>query len=77
VFLRTLVCLFDYFVYCTSMHSYICIVASHIGTLAETCEGCGVGANPKMELVDPSRRQKDRTSARLEDARQASSSDIL
>jgi hypothetical protein len=30
--------------YCTSMHSYICIVAPYIGTLAETCEGCGVGA---------------------------------
>jgi hypothetical protein len=77
VFLRTLVCLFDYFVYCTSMHSYICIVAPHLGTLDEAREGPDVELNPKMELVDPSRRQKDRTSARLEDARQASSSDIL
>jgi hypothetical protein len=43
----TLVCLHDYFVYCTSMHSYICIVAPHLGTLAERCEGCGVGAKPE------------------------------
>jgi hypothetical protein len=53
---RTLVCLFDYFVYCTSMHSHICIVASHLGTLAETREGPDVEPNLKMELVDPSRR---------------------
>jgi hypothetical protein len=26
---------------------YICIVAPHLGTLAETCEGCGVGAKPE------------------------------
>jgi hypothetical protein len=45
--MRTLVCLHDYFVYRTSMHSHICIVAPHIGTLAKTCEGCGVGAKPK------------------------------
>jgi hypothetical protein len=30
-----------------SMYSYICIVAPHLGTLAEICEGCGVGAKPK------------------------------
>jgi hypothetical protein len=29
------------------MHSYICIVAPHLGTLAETREGCGVGAKPE------------------------------
>jgi hypothetical protein len=75
--MRTLVCLFDYSVYCTSMHSYICIIASHLGTLAEAREGPDVEPNPKMELVDPSRRSKDRTSGRLEDARQANSSDIL
>jgi hypothetical protein len=40
-----LVCLLDYFVYCTSMHSYICIVAPHLGTLAETREG------PDVELT--------------------------
>jgi hypothetical protein len=45
--MRTLVCLHDCFVYCTSMHSYICIVAPYLGTLAETREGCGVGAQPK------------------------------
>jgi hypothetical protein len=27
-----------------SLYSYICIVAHHLGTLAETREGCGVGA---------------------------------
>jgi hypothetical protein len=43
--MRTLVCLLDYFVYCTSMHSYICIVAPHLGTLAKTCEG------PDVELT--------------------------
>jgi hypothetical protein len=75
--MRTLVCLFDFCVYCTSMHSYICIVAPHLGTLAEAREGHDVKPNPKMELVDPSRRSKDRTSDRLEDARQANSSDIL
>jgi hypothetical protein len=36
-----------YFVYCTSMHSHICIVTPHIGMLAETCEGCGIGAKPE------------------------------
>jgi hypothetical protein len=29
------------------MHSHRCMVASHIGTLAETCEGYGVGAKPE------------------------------
>jgi hypothetical protein len=54
--MRTLVCLFDYSVYCTSMHLYICIIAPHLGTLAEAREGLDVEPNPKMELVDPSRR---------------------
>jgi hypothetical protein len=54
--MRTLVCLFDFFVYCTSMRSYICIVAPHLGTLAEAHEGPKVEPNPKTELVDPSRR---------------------
>jgi hypothetical protein len=75
--MRTLVCLHDCFVYCISMHSHICIVAPHIGVLAETCEGQDVELNPKMVLADPSRSLKDRTSARMEDARQAASSDIL
>jgi hypothetical protein len=29
------------------MHSYICIVAPHLGMLAETHEGCGVRAKPE------------------------------
>jgi hypothetical protein len=45
--MRTLVCLHDYFVYCTSMLSHICILTPHIDTLAETCEGCGIGAKPE------------------------------
>jgi hypothetical protein len=53
------------------MHSYICIVAPHLGTLSEAREGSEVEPNPKMELVDPSQRSKDRTSGRLKDARQA------
>jgi hypothetical protein len=47
--MRTWVCLHDCYIYCTSMLSHICIVAPHIGTLAETCEGSGVGA--KLEDV--------------------------
>jgi hypothetical protein len=43
--MRTLVCLFDYFVYFTSMHSYTCIIAPHLGTLAEACEGPDVEPN--------------------------------
>jgi hypothetical protein len=30
-----------------SMYSYICIVAPHLGTLAETREGFGVAAKPE------------------------------
>jgi hypothetical protein len=30
-----------------SMYSCICIVAPYLGTLAETHEGCGVGAKPE------------------------------
>jgi hypothetical protein len=47
------------------------MVTPHIGTLAETREGPDMEPNPKMVLVDLSRRWKDRTSGRLEDARQA------
>jgi hypothetical protein len=61
--MRTVVCLHDNFVYCISMYSYICMVTPHIGTLAETREGPDVELNPKMVLVDLSRRWKDRTSA--------------
>jgi hypothetical protein len=32
------------------MYSYICIVAPYLGTLAETCEGCGVGAKPEDDV---------------------------
>jgi cysteine synthase len=53
------------------MHSYIYIVAPHLGTLDEAREGPDVELNPKMELANPSRRLKDRTSVGMEDARQA------
>ncbi len=56
------------------MHLHL---ASHLGTLAKAREGRVVEPNPKIELVDPSRRSKDQTSGRLEDARQANLSDIL
>jgi hypothetical protein len=39
--------LLDCFVYFTSMHSYIYIIAPHLGTLAETCEGPDMEPNPK------------------------------
>ena len=29
------------------MHSYIWIVAFHLGTIDESCEGCDVGAEPE------------------------------
>ena len=29
------------------MHSYICIVAFHLGTIDESREGCDVGAEPE------------------------------
>ena len=29
------------------MHSYICIVAFHLGTIDAPCEGCDVGAEPE------------------------------
>jgi hypothetical protein len=45
--MRTLVCLHDCFVYCISMHSHKCIVAPHIGTLAEAREGPDVEPNQK------------------------------
>jgi hypothetical protein len=45
--MRTLVCLFDYSVHCTSMHSHMCMVAPHLGTLAEAREGPDVEPNPK------------------------------
>jgi hypothetical protein len=32
------------------MYSYICIVAPHLGMLAEMHEGCGVGAKPKDDV---------------------------
>ena len=48
---------------CTSMHSYICIVASHLGTIDEPYEGRAMNhmkdvllePNPKTMLVDISR----------------------
>jgi hypothetical protein len=66
--------LVDFPVYCTSIHSYICIIAPHLGTLAVAREGLDVEPNPKMELVDSSRRWKDRTSARM---RECSPSEFL
>jgi hypothetical protein len=35
------------YAYCTSMHSYICIVASHLGSLDEPREGRDDGAKPE------------------------------
>jgi len=35
---------------CTSMHSYICIVASHLGTIDEPYEGCATGAEPEDDV---------------------------
>ena len=32
------------------MHSYICVVASHLGTLDEPCEGRAVGAEPEDDV---------------------------
>jgi hypothetical protein len=32
------------------MHSHMCMIAFHIGTLAETCEGCGIGAKPEDDV---------------------------
>jgi hypothetical protein len=33
-----------------SMYLYICIVVPHLGTLAETCERCSVGAKPEDDV---------------------------
>jgi uroporphyrinogen-III decarboxylase len=52
----TLVCLLDLFVYCITMYSCICTVAPQLGMQAEALEGPDVESNPKIELVDPSRR---------------------
>ena len=38
---------YECFVYCTSMHSYICIVTFHLGTIDEPREGCDVEAEPE------------------------------
>jgi hypothetical protein len=46
--MRTLVCLLDHFVYYISMCSYICIIAPHLGALAEAREGSDMEPNPKM-----------------------------
>ena len=35
---------------CTSMHSYICIVASHLGTIDEPYEGRATGAEPEDDV---------------------------
>ena len=32
------------------MHSYICIVISHLGTIDEPCEGRVVGAEPEDDV---------------------------
>jgi hypothetical protein len=62
-----------YVVHCP-LHFHVFIhlhLTSHLGTLDALRGGHDVELNPKMVLVDPSRRSKDRTSGRLEDARQA------
>jgi hypothetical protein len=43
----SLVCFHECFAYCTSMHSYVCIVAPYLGTLDAPREGCDVEAEPK------------------------------
>ena len=35
------------------MHSYICIVASHLGTIDEPYEGRATGAQPEDEWMEP------------------------
>ena len=35
---------------CTSMHSYICIVASHLGTIDKPYEGRATGAEPEDDI---------------------------
>jgi hypothetical protein len=63
------------FCYCTSMLSYICIVAPHIGTLAEMCKGCGIGAKPEDGVwwIHP----KDRRIGQVLDWRECSPSEFL
>jgi hypothetical protein len=43
----SLVCFHECFAYYTSMHSYICIVAPHLGMLDAPREGRDVGAKPE------------------------------
>jgi hypothetical protein len=43
----SLVCFHECFAYCTSMYSYICIVAPHLGMLDVPREGYDVGAKPE------------------------------
>ena len=33
------------------MHSYICIVSSHLGTIDEPCEGCAVGVEIEDDVL--------------------------
>jgi hypothetical protein len=53
------------------MYSYICIVAPHIGMLAKTCEGCGVGAKPEDGVLWIHPEDGRLESVRMRDARQA------
>ena len=49
-----------------SLNSCSCIVASHLGTIGEPCEGRAVGAEPEDGArVDQSRRRKDRPECML------------
>jgi hypothetical protein len=43
----SLVCFHECFAHCISMHSYICIVAPHLGMLDAPRERSDVGAKPK------------------------------
>jgi hypothetical protein len=46
----SLVCFHECFAYCTSMHSYICIVAPYLGMLDEPQEGRDVGAESEDDV---------------------------
>jgi hypothetical protein len=64
--MRTLVCLHDCFVYCTSILLYICIVAPHLGTLAEAREGPDAEPNQRMMFGGSISRMEESSSSYME-----------
>jgi len=46
----SMLCFYECLACCTSMHSYICIVASHLGTIDEPYEGRATGAEPEDDV---------------------------